>query len=69
MARTGVLLDVGVGWSALYRLDLKESGYKVAWIETPPQWQWLLLLLQPGFDFAPRAPSAIHAIWYYMYYM
>jgi hypothetical protein len=25
-----------VDWPALYRPDLKEPGYKVAWIETPP---------------------------------
>jgi hypothetical protein len=40
--------------SALFRLDLKESGYKVAWIEKPLQ--CLNYFLQP--DFAPRAPSS-----------
>jgi hypothetical protein len=27
------------GWSALFSLDLKESGYKVAWIEKSVQRQ------------------------------
>jgi hypothetical protein len=40
--------------SALFRLDLKESGYKVAWIENPLQ--HVNYFLQP--DFAPRAPSS-----------
>jgi hypothetical protein len=36
------------------RLDLKESGDKVAWIERPS----LSLLLFSLWDFAPRAPSS-----------
>ena len=40
--------------SALFRLDLKESGYKVAWIEKSV----LSLLLFFLWDFAPRAPSS-----------
>ena len=51
MARIGVL---DVDWPALFRLDLKEPGYKVAWIEKLSE--CLLLFLQP--DFAPRAPSS-----------
>jgi hypothetical protein len=34
VVRTGVL---DVDWPDLYRLDLKESGYKVAWIKRPSQ--------------------------------
>jgi hypothetical protein len=49
MARIGVL---DVDWPALFRLDLKEPGYKVAWIEKKPQ--PLFEVAQP--DFAPRAP-------------
>jgi hypothetical protein len=43
---------------ALYRLDLKEPGYKVAWIGKPS----LSLLLFFLWDFVPRAPSSRHVL-------
>jgi hypothetical protein len=42
MARTWAL---DVDWPALFRLDLKEPGYKVAWIERPSLWLLFFFVL------------------------